>query len=142
MEVHGGGASMITSEIIIHGETSLKSLGKMHLLYNGNSFIDFPVISGGYGKGSLPVGVYEASNLRTFPDTKEYDPYKKEGIPWFITITPKFKTDRTLLGIHPDGNVPGTLGCVGILDHDMLAYYTFKGIFSSYPSIIVSVKNA
>jgi hypothetical protein len=32
---------------------------------------------------------------------------------WFARLTPNFQTGRTGLGIHPDGGVEGTSGCVG-----------------------------
>jgi len=31
---------------------------------------------------------------------------------------PGYASGRTSLGIHPDGNVPGTLGCIGIREED------------------------
>jgi hypothetical protein len=33
-------------------------------------------------------------------------------------IKPLFDTNRTGLGIHPDGNVPCTAGCIGATDSD------------------------
>jgi hypothetical protein len=37
----------------------------------------------------------------------------EDGNGWSLDLDPKFKTDRDLLRIHPDGNVPGTEGCIG-----------------------------
>lgn len=42
-------------------------------------------------------------------------PYRfqdKKGFSWFLWL------GKGELGIHPDGNVPGTLGCIGITDDD------------------------
>ena len=37
---------------------------------------------------------------------------------WFIPLEPQFPIARAGLGLHPDGNVPGTQGCVGITGAD------------------------
>jgi len=31
-----------------------------------------------------------------------------------LNLEPNFETDRTDLRIHPDGNAPGTAGCIGV----------------------------
>ena len=36
-----------------------------------------------------------------------------EGKGWSLDLDPTFSTTRDLLRIHPDGNVPGTEGCIG-----------------------------
>lgn len=33
---------------------------------------------------------------------------------WFLLITPQFATNRSGIGIHPDGRNKGTKGCIGI----------------------------
>ena len=48
---------------------------------------------------------------------------------WFQVIDPQFSTDRTELGIHPDGNLSGTRGCIGLLESDTSAWYdAFKSV--------------
>ena len=43
--------------------------------------------------------------------------------------------------IHPDGNVPGTLGCLGLQGTNAPElYYFFKWIFTKEPSTIIQIK--
>ena len=46
---------------------------------------------------------------------------------FFLPIYPKFNTNRGKvggrLGIHPDGNKPGTLGCIGITEENTKSFY-------------------
>ena len=41
------------------------------------------------------------------------------GRGWFLPLTPRFSTSRHGFGIHPDGNLPGTKGCVGLQGADI-----------------------
>jgi hypothetical protein len=66
--------------------------------------------SGGWGKGYAPKGNYIAKNYRD----ELGDAYSRFGIGFFVSIIPQFETDRIDLGIHFDGNVRGTLGCIGL----------------------------
>lgn len=72
--------------------------------------IGWPAVSGPWGKGALPFGWYRCGNLRT----RNQANMTREGVSFSVDLTPLFPTDRTDLRIHPDGNVPGTLGCIGI----------------------------
>ena len=84
----------------------LDDYGKTKKTYYGTS--------GPFGKGSLPTGQYKGSNFRRRSDkTGMICPGSQTG--WSINLDPlNFSTDRTELRIHPDGNKPGTLGCIGI----------------------------
>lgn len=76
--------------------------------------------SGPWGKGMLPVGRYLLGKPVVL-DTNEdrTDPYTDEvGNAWWCPLRPQFTTDRSGLGIHPDGNIPGTRGCIGIVGRD------------------------
>ena len=70
-----------------------------------------PAVSGPWGKGSLPEGVYMGRNLRNRKDNKAMT--CPDGSGWSLDLDPTFMTPRDLLRIHPDGNVPGTEGCIG-----------------------------
>jgi hypothetical protein len=72
---------------------------------------DVPAVSGPWGKGPLPTGPYNGGNLRKRKDNKAM--VCSDGSGWSLDLDPTFQTDRTLLRIHPDGNVPGTEGCIG-----------------------------
>ncbi len=80
---------------------------------NGNNW---HAISGPYGKGKLPSGQYlitEPVEIKSIAN--KYNPYRdKTGFAWWCRIKPQFETVRSGFGIHPDGNIPGTLGCIGI----------------------------
>ena len=83
--------------------------------------------SGPYGKGAAPRGEYQISRPKEIDNSNAAfrDP---SGFAWFAALTPTGQpnaegkliphTDRTGLGIHPDGNVPGTQGCIGIVEKD------------------------
>ena len=76
----------------------------------------YRAITGPHGKGALPVGQYEvgtrhavvgSSLSSSFEDTVSKNR-------WFIPIKPQFFTHRDGFGIHPDGNIEGTKGCIGL----------------------------
>lgn len=79
--------------------------------------------NGGFGKGSIPEGTYEVSDGRRRSDTSAMmvDGYgysfvlTQQGMAPGTADDPRYSADRDLLRIHPDGNNPGTLGCIGIL---------------------------
>ncbi|WPU91869.1 hypothetical protein SNE25_21365 [Mucilaginibacter sabulilitoris] len=82
-----------------------------------------PAVSGPYGAGFIESGAYRARRNVLLD---------KDGIPaycdpnskcWFQLLDPQFQTARTDIGIHPDGNVPGTEGCIGITVNDTKPWY-------------------
>ena len=82
----------------------------------------FTAVSGGYGKGALPDGEYIIEKCYKLKDDGKQKAFKRDGEPWVATITPQFETDRKELLIHPDGNIEGTLGCIGVTEKDMNCY--------------------
>ncbi len=86
---------------------------------------EFDIVTGGYGKGAIPDGnssakVYnavEGANL----DAGFINP--KTGRGWFIPLESDFNTTRHGFGIHPDGNLPGTKGCVGLQGDDIKKFW-------------------
>ncbi len=89
----------------------------------------YNVVSGGHGNGALPDGLYTIKIRHAVVGTKGkmkpglIDPKSKKGKGWFLPIEPKFKTKRNELGIHPDGNLPGTEGCVGLQGDDSQKFW-------------------
>lgn len=73
--------------------------------------INVPAVSGTWGKGKLPEGKYGGRNLRNRSGNKAMT--CPDGKGWSLDLDDK--DDRQLLRIHPDGNVPGTEGCVGVI---------------------------
>ena len=78
--------------------------------------IKAPAVTGPYGKGAAPKGSYRINPpIAIDPAAEENKGFvDQKGSAWFAALLPEFDTDRTGLGIHPDGGMPGTLGCVGI----------------------------
>jgi hypothetical protein len=119
------------------------------LVYDGNyltGYEDFgvefrvPAVSGPFGKGRLPEGVYTGRRLRKRNDSKAM--MCEDGQGWSLDLDPTFRTERDLLRIHPDGNVPGTLGCIAPACgknqrtvYEALREY-FEGNSSSIPVIV------
>jgi RHS repeat-associated protein len=88
---------------------------------SGNVTNSWPAGSGPWGNGQLPPGTYTLpSPPVTVPPNHPNQPSYCDGSGncWWQPITPNFPTNRTGLGIHPDGNVPGTAGCIGATDND------------------------
>lgn len=91
--------------------------------------VSWPIVSGPWGNGSAPRGAYlmekpVALAVKPGEDEKSIAPFRDPaGFAWFAHLTPLFQTDRTGLGIHPDGNVPGTEGCIGVVMPDTRPVY-------------------
>lgn len=87
-----------------------------YLSWNGRSY---RAISGPFKKGVLESGKYRVeinkvvTNINSNPGLQ--DPISNLG--WFIPLIPLFDSDRTGLGIHPDGGTKGTEGCIGVQGH-------------------------
>lgn len=87
-----------------------------------------PAVSGPWGKGALPEGIYDGSLLRRRSDNKAM--MCPSGPGWSLDLDPTFKTDRSLLRIHPDGHVPGTEGCIGpSCSHQKIVYDALRQYF-------------
>lgn len=88
-------------------------------------------VSGPWGKGPLPLGTYTGDNLRTRTMNGMTCPGNQPA-GWSLDLEPQFGTDRTDLRIHPDGNVPGTEGCIGASCADATRLYNdLKNWFTS-----------
>jgi hypothetical protein len=66
-------------------------------------------------KGPIPAGQYEIPSEAYWLETRGV-----EGFFFHITPDPVGSGDRTRseLGVHHDANVPGTAGCIGIINWD------------------------
>jgi hypothetical protein len=76
----------------------------------------YSAITGPYGLGPLPNGEYEVKTRNAVTGDLLSSSYENSltSNRWFIPITPLFGTTRHGFGIHPDGNVTGTKGCIGL----------------------------
>jgi len=81
-----------------------------------------PIVNGMY---TAPAGALMSGNPGYgVPHDPKYNkaPYSytdKKGFSWFFWL------GKDNLGIHPDGNVPGTKGCIGITDADTKPLFDF-----------------
>jgi len=88
---------------------------------------EYEVVTGGYGKGAIPDGIYTIEVYKAVEGDKStmkagfINPATGQG--WFLPLTPKFNTTRHGFGIHPDGNKPGTKGCVGLQGKDIINFW-------------------
>jgi hypothetical protein len=72
----------------------------------------FAANSGPYGNGSPENGNYKVNNARLRDDNPGMI---KNNYGFSMDLIPNFETCRDAMRIHPDGNKPGTLGCIGLL---------------------------
>lgn len=88
----------------------------------GQTVATWNATSGPWGNGSLPAGTYTVGAPISVTQTSNPSNYQSfcdgSGNCWFAPLTPSFQTNRTGLGIHPDGGVSGTAGCVGATDNN------------------------
>src|SRR5229473_4812409 len=90
---------------------------------------EYAAVSGPYGAGYIELGDYtvKVRNVETHPGMKPgYCLPGADGddICFFIPLDAKFQTDRDGIGIHPDGNVPGTEGCIGLQKADFEDFWS------------------
>jgi hypothetical protein len=113
--------------------------------------------SGGYGKGPLPKGMYIIDKCYTLKkimiEKKDKDgkvimvnkveAYTGKEFAWVAKLSPQFETDRTGLLIHPDGNLQGTRGCIGISqkENDIEVYNSIKELLKVKKELILYVNS-
>ena len=97
---------------------TFEAIGTVYFMNDNNEEIfSYNAVSGGWGNGPLEPGLYNITSVirpAEMFQRKDKDAYTLFNVGWFASLTPLFQTERTALGIHPDGNVPGTLGCIGL----------------------------
>ncbi|MCP3873587.1 MAG: hypothetical protein GY699_10595 [Desulfobacteraceae bacterium] len=84
------------------------------LKFNGTSY---SAVSGPYGQDNLPSGDYTVKTSHVVVQGLAPS-YCAGDVCFFIPITPQFSCSRHGLGIHPDGNIAGTEGCIGLSTMD------------------------
>ncbi|MDP2522061.1 L,D-transpeptidase [Neptunomonas phycophila] len=88
----------------------------------------YSVITGGYGLGEIPNGSYivKTRNVAEGDSTTMKSGFLNPatGRGWFIPLEAKFNTSRFGFGIHPDGNLPGTKGCLGLQGDDIDKFFS------------------
>jgi len=100
--------------------------GSLKLMYPSGEIIDYLATSGlpdyqrpgdqwARAKGPIPAGEYQIASQPYWLDTRGV-----EGLFFHIKPDPVGSGDRirSELGIHFDANVPGTSGCIGLINSD------------------------
>jgi hypothetical protein len=106
------------------GKSKELILGSLKLIYPNREIVDYLATSGlpdwqrpedqwTRGKGPIPAGQYEIPSEAYWLGTRGV-----EGFFFHITPDPVAVGDRirSELGIHWDANVPGTSGCIGLIN--------------------------
>ncbi|CAM3881026.1 hypothetical protein MUGA111182_15000 [Mucilaginibacter galii] len=76
--------------------------------------------NGTYALDPLPNGKYKVNHGRERKKSEKHGGFFSEGIGFTFDVIPLFTTlngkkmERTDLRIHPDGNVPGSAGCIAL----------------------------
>ena len=78
--------------------------GSYHPIANGLYTVPKESLMAGTPGHGVPYDSKYARSPFSFRD--------KKGFSWFLWL------GSGNLGVHPDGNVPGTKGCIGIIDED------------------------
>ncbi|MCZ0932797.1 MAG: RHS repeat-associated core domain-containing protein, partial [Oligoflexia bacterium] len=108
------------------GLHSLHFNGKtINVLDDNDQLADtFLAISGipPFNKNRLEDGIYKITNLRK--RKKIGMVCEGETFGYSVNLEPQFDATKTYLRIHPDGNVPGTAGCVGVKCKDSKRFET------------------
>src|SRR5690606_2117384 len=117
------------------------SISQRNLVWHSKG-LSWIAVSGPYGLKALPVGIYDIKRreITTYSSAIGNSFKDKSGNGFFLPISPRFKTTRTGLGIHPDGGIPGTLGCIGLQDHNTENFYRTIESISPSSSITLEVK--
>jgi hypothetical protein len=108
------------------GQSKELILGNLKLLYPDGQIIDYLATSGlpNYqrpgdqwvrGKGPIPKGEYEIP-----PEPYWSEQRGVEGLFFHITPDPVGSGEhiRSELGVHYDANIPGTSGCIGLINRE------------------------
>ena len=83
----------------------------------------YKAMSGGFGKGVLPKGGYAVKTRNVVEGPSLASGFRLNGTAFFIPIEHDSDTTRGGLGIHPDGNTQGTLGCIGLQSGDAAKFW-------------------
>ena len=137
---------VVEIDIVLETYEELRADGQLYVWDDGRIHYQFPICSGGYGKGWLEIGSYSIRGLIS-PEKIAKLPgataYQTDGYGWAAPLSPLFDSHRTGIWLHMDGNVPGSLGCVvwkQPLEFNKQLYSYLKEILRIQPSIPVSVR--
>jgi RHS repeat-associated protein len=128
----------VDSELVFDGDNLY--FNDRYSNYTSKFRDSWSAVSGPYGNGQLPQGEWVGySIVRLDPTTQpNFNSYSRDGFDFWMRLNPLFETYRKGIGIHPDGGVFGTSGCIG-LTGDSDALQRFYNTVSRYLGRIGSI---
>lgn len=117
-------------------------VGDLIVLDRDNNPKTFSALSGPWGKGGLPEGRWQIATPYRMKDDGTVNAYKRDWEPWVCPLKPLFDTDREKILIHPDGNVPGTKGCIGVQGEDEACFNALREAYRSVDDFGIDGLNA
>lgn len=92
-------------------------------------------VSGPHGYGRIPRGRYQIGEAKEVNPAENNGGYTDaDGFAWWCPLTGHSYGTHFTMGIHPDGNVPGTHGCVGI--KETTSRNAFEALKSSMDKVL------
>jgi len=133
-------------DIVLETYKEIRADGTCYIWEDGKIKQQFPICSGGHGKGWLEIGSYAIRGLIS-PERIDKIPgsvaYQTDGYGWAAPLSPLFGSHRLGIWMHPDGNVPGSLGCVVWTmpkEFNVALYSYLLAALKVQSSILVSVR--
>mgnify|MGYP006292726461 CR=1 FL=1 len=132
----------LPSERILNFDGNAIELNQYYMDGTHKTIDYWPTVSGPHGNGQLPRGEWRAYNIiRLNPSSQpNFKSYSRDGFDFWMRLEPQFSTDRTGIGIHPDGEQygnwwknNGTMGCPGI-QSDNAGLQRFYNLMRTYLS--------
>jgi len=117
-------------------KTDKEKSGFFHIL---DCHVTFEFLSGPWGHGALPDGLYLMDKCYELKEDKSTLPYKGESIAWVANLIPQFETDRTDLYCHGVGERRGTKGCIEIIRYDLACFSYLRSLVNHQKKIKVVV---
>ena len=100
-----------------------KAVGEFTILGEDNAQMFTHLATSGSSRtyDHLPLGEYEVKwiDKREHCSADTRKPFELFGFAWFAYIEPQFETERSELGIHCDGGLPGSAGCITLPFQDL-----------------------
>lgn len=126
-----------TNNITKQGQPSAMKQGTLKLVdKQGQTLGTYQFRNGGGGRGFIPGGTYTVTGREPLaPSDRRPMTIGRVGYKYRVLTNngspsipdPRYQEPRSGILIHPDGNVPGTMGCVGIVgDENVQADFVNK----------------
>lgn len=96
-------------------DTAIGTMATGQLVMNG---VAYAAISGPWSAGVLPNGAYGVKKYNVVDKGLQAGFICQSGKQFFIPLQQPSNIKRSGFGIHPDGNIEGTQGCIGIVGAD------------------------